>query len=230
LVMQFLVNGQVNGRVWNQIQCVAQPSSQRVSNPQIALGGTAGWSAGAGNNTMQANCDIVGVDSNGNPTYDCSAQAAQCAAVTGTATINSAGNTLTCSPASGGPGVSGGTTQCYTNNGACSVAALMAAGLSSQQANIMSCIAMTESSGIASTPPYNVTHPGSNSSACGTFQITRTTWNRYATGACANHATSCQNAQCNMQVAAQLVQSNGYRDWTCPNCNSRAQGCINAYP
>ncbi|MCA9368343.1 M15 family metallopeptidase, partial [Candidatus Kaiserbacteria bacterium] len=36
LVMQFLVNGQVNGRVWNQIQCVAQPQSNRVVNPHIA--------------------------------------------------------------------------------------------------------------------------------------------------------------------------------------------------
>lgn len=127
---------------------------------------------------------------------------------------------------SGGP--SGPLSQCHAGNTACSVSALMAAGMSQQQANIMSCIAMTESSGVASTPPYNLSHPGSNSSACGTFQIVRTTWNQYATGNCANFI-QCTNASCNAQVAQNLVASNGYSDWTCPNCNSRAQACVDRY-
>jgi hypothetical protein len=115
-------------------------------------------------------------------------------------------------------------------NSACSVQALMAAGMTSTEANVMSCIAMTESSGNPSTPPYNQTHPGSNSSACGTFQIVRTTWNSFNPGgSCSDHASSCQNAQCNMAVATRLVKANGFRDWTCANCNSKAISCISRY-
>lgn len=132
----------------------------------------------------------------------------------------------------GMPGVTGGysgpLSQCYDGNTACSVGALLAAGFSAEQANVMSCIAMTESSGIAATGPYNERHPGSNSSACGTFQVVRTTWNQYASGACSDFS-QCTNASCNMQVAQSLVSSNGYSDWTCPNCNNKAQGCIDKY-
>ncbi len=125
---------------------------------------------------------------------------------------------------------SGGTlAQCSSGNTACSPAALQAAGFTATQANVMSCIAVTESSGIPSTPPYNTTHPGSNSTACGTFQITQTTWNKYATGACSNFFSSCQNAACNAQVAQTLVSQNGYKDWTCANCNSKAASCIQQY-
>jgi hypothetical protein len=123
--------------------------------------------------------------------------------------------------------------QCADGNDACSAAALQAAGLSETQANIMSCIAVTESSGNPNTPPYNVLHSGSNSTACGTFQVTQTTWNSAVKraniqGACSSF-NSCQNAACNMQVATALVSANGYSDWTCAGCNTKAQGCINAY-
>jgi hypothetical protein len=92
----------------------------------------------------------------------------------------------------------------------------------------MSCIAVTESSGIAATPPYNIAHPDSNSTACGTFQITKTTWNTAATGACADFS-NCMNASCNAQVAQALVANNGYKDWTCANCNSKAASCVQQY-
>ena len=119
--------------------------------------------------------------------------------------------------------------QCSVGNSACSPAALQSAGLTATQANIMSCIAVTESSGTAGTPPYNISHPGSNSTACGTFQITQTTWNKYAKGGCSNFSSSCQNATCNIQVAQALVAQNGYTDWTCANCNSKAASCIQQY-
>jgi len=118
--------------------------------------------------------------------------------------------------------------QCSTSNTACSVSKLTSAGMTSTQANVMSCIAVTESSGNPNTPPYNQTHPGSNSSACGTFQITKTTWNNTATGACSSFS-NCTNASCNAQVAAALVQKSGYSSWTCPGCNNKAQACVNKY-
>lgn len=117
---------------------------------------------------------------------------------------------------------------CSDANPACSPASLQSAGLSTTQSKIMSCIAVTESSGNPGTPPYNTTHPGSNSTACGTFQITQTTWNKYASGACSSFS-SCTNADCNIQVAKTLVSNNGYKDWTCTNCNSKAASCIQQY-
>jgi len=140
----------------------------------------------------------------------------------------SAGGSITGISASGGVVYSGTTAQCSSSNLACSPAALQSAGFTQSQANVMSCIAVTESSGIPGTPPYNIAHPGSNSTACGTFQITRTTWNKYATGACSSFS-NCQNAACNIQVAQTLVANNGYSDWTCANCNSKASACIQKY-
>jgi hypothetical protein len=121
-----------------------------------------------------------------------------------------------------------GLQQCSSSNTACSPAALQAAGLTATQAAVMSCIAVTESSGNPSTPPYNTTNPGSNSTACGTFQITQTTWNANATGACSSFS-NCQNAACNIQVAATLVSKSLYSSWTCAGCNSKAAACITQY-
>lgn len=132
-------------------------------------------------------------------------------------------------PTGGGTGVGA---QCSAGNTACSVAALMSAGFTEQQANIMSCIAMTESGGIPTWGPYNTRNPGSNSTACGTFQITQTTWNsvRNRPAGCESFS-QCTNASCNQQMALQLVQRNrtGYGDWTCPGCNNRAAACVSRY-
>ena len=122
----------------------------------------------------------------------------------------------------------GSLAQCAASNSSCSPAALQKAGFTSSQANIMSCIAVTESSGNPSTPPYNTTHAGSNSSACGLFQITRSTWNTVATGACASFS-QCQNAACNIQVAKTLVNKSSYTPWTCKDCNNKAAHCISQY-
>lgn len=120
--------------------------------------------------------------------------------------------------------------QCPVGNTACSVDALKNAGFTDKQANVMSCIAMTESSGIANTPPHNVKNPGSNSTACGTFQITRTTWNTAAKNISGCESfDSCMNALCNASVAKVLVDRSGYSDWTCQNCNAKAQTCIDKY-
>ncbi len=131
----------------------------------------------------------------------------------------------------GGGGSWGNLPLCANSNTACNPQVLQQTGFNATQANVMSCIAMTESSGNPNTPPYNQTHPGSNSSACGLFQITRTTWNSissHATG-CGDFSASCQRAECNRFAALQLVRKNGYSDWTCPNCNNKASGCINKY-
>ena len=117
---------------------------------------------------------------------------------------------------------------CSPFNLACSPDVLQQVGFTQAQANVMSCIAANESSGIPATPPYNIAHPGSNSTACGTFQITKSTWNKNATGSCADFS-NCMNAACNVQVAKTLVAKNEYKDWTCANCNSKAQTCIQQY-
>jgi hypothetical protein len=123
----------------------------------------------------------------------------------------------------------GSLAQCSTSNTYCNPSALQAAGMTPSQANVMSCIAVTESSGDPNTPPYNQTHPSSNSSACGLFQITQTTWRNNASAGCANFSSSCMDAACNTQTAAALVARNGYSDWTCANCNNKAAGCIEKY-
>jgi hypothetical protein len=124
---------------------------------------------------------------------------------------------------SGGP-----LAQCATSNAACSVNALKAAGFSDREANIMSCIAMTESSGNPSTPPYNIANPGSNSTACGLFQVTGTTWRATATGNCANFS-NCTNVTCNVQTARKLVNTVQFTPWTCSGCNNKAQHCITQF-
>lgn len=230
-IMKAMVNDDNYG-MWNVVQCVEQPKADEkhlvYSNPSTALSGVSGWGAGSLSGSMVATCDADGINSDGSLNYNCTAQVAQCQSTASTATINTVAGTVTCTSSYGGTTDSSGLGQCNPSNGACSVSALMGYGLSSEQANIMSCIAMTESSGIPSTPPYNTVHPGSNSSACGTFQIVGTTWRGAAAGACADFS-NCQNASCNAQVMSSLVQSNGYSDWTCANCNNKADNCVARY-
>lgn len=115
---------------------------------------------------------------------------------------------------------------CDPNNSACSVQALMNQGLSEKQAQAMSCIAVSESSGIPSK--YNAQGSG----ACGTFQIlagTRTSnWYKPSlhSGQC-SVSTPCTNATCNLQTAVIMFkQSGGYQPWICPNCNATAHQCV----
>ncbi len=120
---------------------------------------------------------------------------------------------------------------CADGNPACSVAALQAAGFTDKQAAVMSCIAITESSG---NPASRNTSQGST--ACGTFQIVQTNWNnpKLHTGNCSS-ATSCTDAGCNIQSANLLMQNriaagqSAFQDWTCPSCNNNASKCAAQY-
>ena len=125
----------------------------------------------------------------------------------------------------------GKVSQCPPSNPYCSVDALTRAGFTASQANVMSCIAMTESSGNPDTPPHNQTHPGSNSTACGLFQVVRTTWNntRSRVNGSQDFYAFCRNASCNTAITLQLVKQRGYGDWTCPGCNNKAQACVDKY-
>jgi hypothetical protein len=118
--------------------------------------------------------------------------------------------------------------QCSAAQPACTVSALMAAGFNQQQANIMSCIALTESGGNPLNPPYIIAHPTSNSTACGLFAVTRQTWSSTATGDCKDFS-KCTDARCNTQVTLKLVKTLKYSPWTCPGCNNKAQACVNQY-
>lgn len=123
-------------------------------------------------------------------------------------------------------------------SGACASAALQGLGLNSAQANAMSCIAMTESSGNPFGPP-------SSTGACGLFQIIQGNWSdpAFHTGQC-SVSTSCNDPACNAQTAYLLFQQRGYQPWsgTCntpSGCaggiaygqpwNPGAQACVNKY-
>jgi hypothetical protein len=219
---------------WEQIQC---SQSQLVGDAFVANSGAArtqictiriqsGLQAPAG----CGQCVATSVDGQS------SAMNCQCRSTLAPGAAPGTGCTVEAAPTSAGGVSTSRTVQCPPGNSACSVSSLVANGLTNQQANVLSCIAMTESGGNPSTPPYNQTHPGSNSSACGTFQIVGTTWNEliprtppaFQTG-CADHASSCRIAACNTAVVVALVKQRGFSPWTCPSCNSYAQGCINHY-
>jgi len=138
------------------------------------------------------------------------------------ATTTSSGSVGTTGGGRGGNGA-----LCPPGSG-CSPDELVAAGLNQRQANVASCIAMTESSGNASA--YNRGTTARPSSACGLFQVVGSTWRGIPHSAsCSNHQNSCRDASCNRAAAVQLIQRNGFRDWTCPNCNAKAQACVNRY-
>ncbi len=131
-------------------------------------------------------------------------------------------------------GVTGGGQQCDPANTSCSVEALKALGYTDAQANTMSCIAMTESTG---NP--NAINP--NGGACGTFQtlpglhfVPSSPVYRALPSACQSQA-ACRDASCNMQAAYQLSQNrlkagqSAYGDWTCLNCNPKAHACVAQY-
>ncbi len=149
----------------------------------------------------------------------------------------------------------GGLSQCSSSNPNCSPAALQADGFTATQANVMSCIAVTESSGSAAP------NPPCNGNACGLFQI-MLSLNPLVGSACSGYAvtncmgpsacnavngralnlsspacTACiQNERqaaldgvCNAQSAQHLVSQSGYTPWTCSNCNPSATACVQQY-
>jgi Type IV secretion system pilin len=224
--------------VWNEVKCEQQqvaissdPMMLKWSEPAFSLFGVEGWTTtGVSGAPATAVCETIAAGPMGTPIVSCVGKKADCQSAGGVPTVSADGKTVTCNRAQN---MTGGVTvgplpQCSASNGACSVSALMAVGLNSIQANVMSCIAVTESSGNPSIGPYNLRHPGSNSSACGTFQIVGSTWRATAVGSCSDFS-NCTNAHCNAQTMAALVHQNGYRAWTCPGCNNRASACVNKY-
>lgn len=183
-----------------------------------------------GSTALTADCAQVSATQ-----FDCREQVSACEAQGGTASVNTSNplqHTVGCSGSglgvgSGSTGSVGNLQQCPPGNVFCSVDALQRAGFTEEQASIMSCIAITESSGNPFIGPYNERpeNAGSNSSACGLFQVVRTTWNSAASGACSDFS-KCTDAACNAQVARTLVSRNGYNDWTCAGCNAKAAGCV----
>jgi hypothetical protein len=118
---------------------------------------------------------------------------------------------------------------CPDSNPGCSIASIMEYGLNEKQASAMSCIAMTESSGVRTQV--------SSTGACGLFQITTRPGNwgnpAYHQGSCST-STSCFNAACNLQTAMLLFRERGYQPWTGKNPNGtywnpNAVACVNRY-
>jgi len=140
--------------------------------------------------------------------------------------------------------------QCASSNPACSPADLQAAGFNATAANVMSCIAVTESSGNPGV--------GCNGNACGTFQIMLTA-NQLVGAACAKYnnggpvlncpalckaanggavrnEASCQpcvqaasDPQCNAQAAQNLYAKSGYTPWTTSSDNTKSAACVQQY-
>jgi len=131
-----------------------------------------------------------------------------------------------------------GEAQCAADNTNCSVQLLQSLGLSETQANIMSCVAVTENSG--GSVGCSGTGP------CGTFQITRTNWGIYTNGAGADHPdcsasnfggnliSAQNNGACNARVMTSMVRDSGYQPWTGAHSgqapwNPYARGCVNTH-
>ena len=143
---------------------------------------------------------------------------------------------------SGGSGVKAGNGERCPPGSGCSVEALKVAGYDEKQANAMSCLAVLESSGIATRVNDKPAPPdGRITYACGYFQILPSNWREAKNhrkdqlGDC-SASTSCTDIGCNIQTARILSEGrvrNGqapYGDWTCPGCNNRVQReCIDRY-
>ena len=115
------------------------------------------------------------------------------------------------------------------SNSYCSPSVLQEVGFTPAQANVMSCLAMTESSG----DPAAVNKKGG---ACGLFQLLPSNWanpDLHKSTYCSR--SSCQSAKCNAEAAFELTQGRvkrgepRYGDWTCPNCNAKAKACVQKY-
>lgn len=136
------------------------------------------------------------------------------------------------SSASGSTSGLRGVAQCASSNTNCSVEELMALGLTRAQANVMSCVAITENAGNAVGC--------SGTGPCGTFQISRTNWGLYAPSDCSaanfsGNITAAQNhAECNKRTMVNMVQKLGYQPWTGNHpgqapWNPKAITCANNY-
>lgn len=134
-------------------------------------------------------------------------------------------------PIGGASGGARGVAQCTSDNDICSVSALTSDGLTTAQANAMSCIAITENSGQAAGC--------SGTGPCGAFQISQTNWQQYAPSQCSasnfgGSITAAQNnGTCNQLTMVAMVQAQGYQPWTGNNngvyWNPAARTCVANY-
>jgi hypothetical protein len=141
------------------------------------------------------------------------------------------GSLFTANGGNGAPIVPGGSTpinygnlsQCAGTNMSCNQSALQTVGFNPTQASVMSCIAMTESSGVPSQ---------SNGDHVGLFEIGSAEWNQYAPAQCQG-LQNRTNATCNAQTAYGLYQARGYQPWTGTQngqaWNPRASQCVSQY-
>lgn len=140
----------------------------------------------------------------------------------------------------GAPALGGPAAQC--SSGYCSPTALQAAGFTSTQAQVMSCIAVTESSGIPTA---------TNGNAVGLFQIMLTVNQlvgpacggtldcpalckgnngvAITTAACQPCVQAAENAACNAQSAYYLYSKSGYAPWTSASDNTKSAACVQQY-
>ncbi len=145
--------------------------------------------------------------------------------------------------ASGNGAYVNGSSAALCNTSACTPAFLQSVGFNSTQANVMSCIALTENGGNAT---------GCNGNACGTFQIMLTVNNLVGpdcggtlycpslckgnngaavqTAACQPCVQAANNPKCNAETAQYLVSRSGYADWTPPRSdNQKSAACVQQY-
>jgi hypothetical protein len=223
---------------WNEIACVPQPES-RTDPDQLDI--YIIREQNSSTCTTAASCEVLVQQCQDRPD--------------GTETITgSPGNfQVTCaftstSESGGGGGRvtpgGRGEAQCAADNTNCSVELLQSLGLTETQANIMSCVAVTENSG--GSVGCSGTGP------CGTFQITQTNWGIYTNGSSSDHpdcsaanfggsiSAAQNNGPCNARVMTSMVRDSGYQPWTGANTNPNdsvpdgpwnpyARGCVNTH-
>lgn len=125
-----------------------------------------------------------------------------------------------------------GVAQCPDGNPNCSISYLQSLGLSLTEARTASCIAMTENAGNAVGC--------SGTGPCGTFQISRGDWNRYAPADCrpsnfgGNITAAQNNGSCNARTMVIMVEDRGWQPWTgnMPGqapWNPAARTCVSNY-
>lgn len=168
-------------------------------------------------------------------------------------TLNATSVQVTGSTSKGGGGVyvdGKSAAVCSDANTACSPAALQAAGFNEKESLVMSCIAMTESSGNPGV--------GCNGNACGIFQIMLTQnplvgpscaqYNngsalincpalcKGANGAAVKNEKSCEpcakaarDPKCNAEAARYLYSKSAYKPWTTQSDNTKSAACVRQY-
>lgn len=211
---------------WQKVDCLyaIQPTAEKVNLPKIM------------EFSSSIQCDRVAADQ-----FDCSKKQKECTDSGGKASVDRSNpmyHEVICtrkvergSVTSGGVG----TAQCAEDNKNCSISELIALGLTEAQANVMSCVAVTENAGSAVGC--------SGTGPCGTFQISRTNWRTYSARVpgctAADFGGSITNAQnngvCNAKVMSLMVKASGYQPWTgcCDKTgkpwNTNARKCVQKY-